>query len=317
MSTCPTVDVAVQSYMKPELLLRALLSLKRYSAEHIDSVWINDDQSDGWVVDAYRSPEFTQALAPWKIHIRQNHCRMGWWYRPVQNLRPRYMPMRRRLRHWWNGVRKPEFSAVERHDIRYQWALDNTEKPFVYIIHDDMVFKGDVVGVYLKAIAHLRRPSVVGELGQCWRCEWAKQGCTPAEVVRGRLPSVNWPASRSNTAHPWPCRINEWSALVSVDAAREIEAKHGILFGNYDNKGDVGAFWFAAANQQGFQFTDPLTDASQRMAYYFHGDGGSGHSVWVDQGNGKRKYDRKKVIQALYEEHEFVWPPKYAPVSVG
>lgn len=314
MSARPTVDVAVQSYMKPELLLRSLLSLKRHSADYIDSVWINDDQSDGWVIAAYRSPEFTQALAPWKIRIRQNNCRVGWWYRPVHDLRPRHMPVRRRLRHWWKGIRNPDFSAVQRQDIRYQWALDETDKKFVFII---LVFHADVLGVYLKAIADLRRPSVVGELGQCWRCEWAKQGCTPEQVVRGSLPSVEWPSTPRDAGDPWPCRINEWSALMSVDAAHEIEAKCGILFGNYDNKGDVGAYWFAAAHQEGFQFTDPLANASRRMAFYSHGDGGSGHSVWVDQGKGKRKYCRNEVIQSLSEEYGFLWPSQYAPVSIA
>lgn len=39
------VDIAIQSYRKPELLILTLLSLKSFSGEHIDTVFINDDGS--------------------------------------------------------------------------------------------------------------------------------------------------------------------------------------------------------------------------------------------------------------------------------
>lgn len=308
-----TVDVAVQSYRKPELLLLTLLSLRAHSARHVDTVWINDDQSDAWVVDAYRSQEFAQALAPWRIRVRQNTVRTGWWYRPVKGVRHRYMPPRRRLRHWWRSVTDSRYAPVRRHDIRYQWAIDSTDKTFVYVIHDDVFFRADVLGTYLDAIAALQRPSVVGELGQCWRCGWSRMGCTPAAVSSGRLPSTQWPANPDETGDPWPCRMNEWSALVCVDAAQQVEAEHGVLFGNYDNRGDVGAYWFAVAHRMGFEFADPLPTTEQRAAQYVHGDGGSGHSVWVDQGSGKKVYDRVRVIRNLERDFGFAWPAAWGP----
>ena len=307
------VDVAVQSYKKPELLLHTLLSLRAHSARHIDAVWINDDLSDAWVVDAYRSSDFARALAPWRIRVRHNTRRMGWWYRPVRGLRPRYMPLRRRLRHWWRSVTDSRYGSVPRHDIRYQWAIDGTDKDFVYVIHDDICFRADVLGTYLEAMVTLRRPSVVGELGQCWRCDWARQGCTPEAVSAGRLPSARWPANAGERGDPWPCRMNEWSALVCVDAARQIEAAHAVLFGNYDNRGDVGAYWFALAHRMGFEFADPLPTSAQRTACYVHADGGSGHAVWVDQGSGKKTYDRAHVIQKLEHDFGFVWPAAWGP----
>ena len=45
------IDVAVQSYRKPESLIYTLFSLHRHSRDAIDTVWINDDRSGGDVIE--------------------------------------------------------------------------------------------------------------------------------------------------------------------------------------------------------------------------------------------------------------------------
>ena len=49
------IDVAIQSFKKPELLLYTLLSLKKVSQDKIDQIWIQDDSDDPEVVDFYKS----------------------------------------------------------------------------------------------------------------------------------------------------------------------------------------------------------------------------------------------------------------------
>ena len=47
------VDVAIQSYKKPESLVYTLFSLKKYCGEHIDTIYINDDCSGNNITKYY------------------------------------------------------------------------------------------------------------------------------------------------------------------------------------------------------------------------------------------------------------------------
>lgn len=85
-----SVDVAVQSYRKPELLLHSLLTLHAVSKDRIDRVFIDDDRSPEWICDFYASDEFAAGLRPWRIGVRRNDRRMGWWYAPVEGQSPRH-----------------------------------------------------------------------------------------------------------------------------------------------------------------------------------------------------------------------------------
>lgn len=310
------VDVAVQSYRKPHLLLYSLLSLKAHSGQHVDQVWINDDGSAPWVIEFYKSKAFQEALHPWRVHVRQNTRRMGWWYLPVKGLQPKYMTLRRRLSQWWKQRKNSDFFEAQREDIRYQWAIDSTDKDFLYLMHDDMVYYGDTLDVYLNAIQALSKPAVVGDLGQCWWCNYKEHGCTPARISSGWRPSETWPEKHPLQQGYWPCRMNEWSTLLSVRAARAIEEQEEILFGNYNNKGDVGVYWFAMANKHRFEFLDPLGTPADRAKYYLHADGNSGHSVWVDHGLGKKLYKPEIVIQMLKTNFGFECPQEFQVLEV-
>lgn len=302
------IDVAVQSYRKPELLLYTLLSLKAHSAHLIDTVWINDDGSDDWVVSFYDSPIFTQLLDPWKVRVRRNSHRMGWWFWPVVKKYPLYLSVSKRIMHSLRCFLKARRFSAERENIRYQWAIDNTDKNYLFIIHDDVFFKGDVLGVYIKYMRSLQGlVSIIGDLGQCWRCGY-KNECTPELLESGNVPDPIWPVDTVSKSNAWPCRVNEWCCLLNVTTAKMIEKKHHVLFGNFDNGGDIGAYWFYLAHNEGYNFGDPLARREQREMYYVHADGGSGHSVWVDQGNGKKIYDSKLIREMLESEFNFKWP---------
>ncbi len=221
------IDIAIQSYKKPESLIYTLLSLYKHCKNHIDTVWINDDQSGSNILEVYRSKELKQAIAPWKIRIRENRTRMGWWLSFVKDSpKPRYLSKCYMLiRMLWN-IYKTGHAYVTREDIRYQWAIDNTDKFFLMILHDDVIIYDNIVQLYISAIKRLKNPCAVGDLGQCWRCTYRQKGCVPALVSQGIYPSAQWPKTKIKLRdHAWACRINEWCALISVEAAKQIEAK--------------------------------------------------------------------------------------------
>ncbi len=302
------IDVAIQSFKKPELLLYTLLSLKAHSASHIDTVWINDDGSNDEAVNFYKSNEFAHSLKPWIIVVRKNTHRVGWWYWPVKNMRPKCLSILRRIAHSFRCFIRVGKLKTTRHNIRYQWAIDNTDKQFIFLIHDDVFFKKDLLGLYLEHSNTTNQSlSLIGDLGQCWRCGY-QNSCTPKKLMSGIKPSPDWPIDTNSQSNRWPCRINEWCCLLSVQAAKTIEAKYDVLFGNYENGGDIGAYWFYLAHIESMGFSDPLPDINLRSEYYIHADGGSGHSVWVDQGDGKKVYDANKIKSMLLDEFGFSWP---------
>ena len=66
------VDVAIQSYKKPESLIYTLFSLKKYCSDLVETVYINDDCSGGEVVSKYLDANLQEMLKPLKIKVRIN-----------------------------------------------------------------------------------------------------------------------------------------------------------------------------------------------------------------------------------------------------
>ena len=121
------IDVAVQSFKKPELLLYTLLSLKKFEKNQIDQVWIQDDSSDDTVA-FYESGEFKKALYPWKINVKKNNQRSGWWFTPVKGLYPKYLSMYKRILFSLRSKYRGTGFQLLRENSRYQYGIDNTEK---------------------------------------------------------------------------------------------------------------------------------------------------------------------------------------------
>jgi len=302
------IDVAIQSYKKPELLLYTLLSLYKHSSEHIDTIYINDDSGEDSerIVKIYQSEQFLQLFRDWKIKVRKNIRRTGWWQALVKDQMPKYISPFYFIYRASICLLKTGHIFTNRHDIRYQWAFDFTNKKYVYVLHDDVIFNKDIVGLYIYEAEKMKNPGIIGDLGQCWRCPHSNgnSACSPEKIMNGYRPSRNWPkTSNAYNGSRRACRINEWSALIAVEAIKYIEQKEHVFFGNYDDFGDVGAYWFDMCIKNNFDFLDPLPTIEQRRSYYTHGwRGVSGHSIWVNQGSGKNEYNRNEIINAIYND---------------
>lgn len=316
------VDVAVQSYRKPESLIYTLMTLKEVAADLIDTVYINDDCSNDGTVEIYNSPEVREYFKPWKLNVRTNTKNVGVEQVYMYKIRPDYM-------NWWFLLTKFKrfFNPKTTHnkdDVRYQYAIDNTDKKYLFIIHDDVKFIKDVVSLYLNAFANDDNLAVVGDLGQCWRCKFAEI-CSPKELIGGNRPP-HFPLTPKHSAENFnphkgfsrDCRINEWSCLIDVEKSRQITNKYGCLFGNYYRYSDIGAFWFCKLVEHGFGFHDPLPSKAlksqletcpEREDYYVHAwQGHPGHSVWADQGSGIVAYNKEEIIDLMKKQFNFDYP---------
>ena len=188
------------------------------------------------------------------------------------------------------------------------------------LMHDDVMYLQDVVSLYLQTLRSDDKIALVGELGQCWRCRFADI-CNPQKIMQGERPSPYWPLTPSpktkdirnfnpKQAFSRECRINEWVSMVNVKNAREITEKSRSFFGNMYKHADTGAYWFGMLVDLGYKFSDPfIATNSQVKDYYDHAwQGHSGHSVWVNQGDGKSKYNAAEIIDRIRREFGFEMP---------
>ena len=293
------VDVAIQSYNKPESLLYTLMCLKQCCGDRIHTVYINDDCSSPDAAPVFTGAKVQAYFPDWTIRFRRNTRPARTKRLIVHGYRPAYMPR------WYYVLAIGSCLARQRRyfppqdDIRFQWALNSTDKEFVFLTHDDVDFSGDIIGVYLGCMTP--ETAIAGDLGQCWRCRFGagSNACSPARIMRGERPWQRWPLTDSAPGpHMYDCRINEWCCLIRTSAARDMARRARCFFGNYDNGGDVGAYWFAQAVGYGYRFCDPLPDMQLRNAWYRHcWQGHAGHQVWL----GTASYDPEAVRKRTRE----------------
>ena len=300
------IDVAISSYKKPESLIYTLFSLKKHCGDLIDTVYINDDCSGDGVIDFYKDETFQEAILPIKIKIRENKKRVGYGKfvftygfvpKTLEQLELCTKALFRRQLH-------------SKNDIRYQWAIESTDKKYLFIVHDDIKFLDNILKLYFETIQKNENCAVVGDLGQCWICLDSDK-CNPENILQGKRPHKYWPLTTSDKGdlpkfYQRCCRINEWCCLINVDIAKKISKKEQCYFGNYQDLGDIAAYWFCQIVKLGYDFVDPLPLVQDRAQYYRHcWQGHSGHSVWENQGSGLVKYSQNMIKNALKEEFDY------------
>jgi hypothetical protein len=313
------VDVAISSFRKPESLIYTLLTLHRHCRDRVGTVWICDDRSGDGSVQALTDPALHERLAPWTIHLHVARRRGGTGRTMVTPQMAWHLALpgqswQHRLRSGWFLVTRGHTRA---RDIRYEAGLAGSEAAHVLVLHDDVEVRGDVAGHLLGAMQADDRVAIAGPLGQCWRCGW--QGiCSPRVILSGGRPGAGWPLTPPPPAlahrrYDRACRINEWCCMIRTEAARQL-SRDGIHFGNAEDGGDTGAYWFGAAVARGWRFVDPFLNTPTDRWYRHGWQGHAGHAVWADDPAHRRAYDVAMIRSRIQDE--FAFTPKDAnPLS--
>lgn len=272
MTAPPTdkVDVAVNVYKKPQQTAVTLLSLLEHSGQLIDKIYL--------VVDAPGTEHLYDSLLDRLadrvvLFVPRFHL----WVRTAKYFRRLYP---------WRALR---------HSLRYQYAWEATDKRHLFITHNDVLYTGDVVRLFLQKIeGHIG----VGRVGQCWNCPASAAGVCSSETYLEYRPTEDQykalirehPGARANlySRYPhkevWPlpeCRLNEWTCLIDMEKARPITVPQGKCtpFGALHL--DIGTEWFYDVHQLGhsvFHVDDP--------EYFVHSwlsPEGSGHALLFDE----------------------------------
>ncbi|WP_243311717.1 hypothetical protein [Fundidesulfovibrio agrisoli] len=253
------VDVAINVLGKPAQTALALFSLLRHSGGHIGTIYFIEEP--GPLNSNYSQAELLAALGGRVRRFRPEATNWRYAVDPARLADPAY-----------------------RHMLRYQYAFEATDKPYLLLIHNDCEFVGDAVGLLLENIGEA---TGAGEIGQCWLCPAAMRGlCGPGRYLEYRpdypelealYASIDPAVYRRKYTEapteelkrrPWPlpeCRVNEFCCLIDMGKARPATCPQGPArpFGAYVDVGDpytgngildIGVAWFGDLVHMGHAF---------------------------------------------------------------
>lgn len=292
-------------------MIYTLFSLKKYCGELIDTVYINDDCSRDGTLDYY-DEKLKKALYPMKIRIRENDIPSGYNVTLMTKTALEEKTLLEKIRLLlYIPIKRLKFHPTD-NDIRYQWAINETDKEYLFLIHDDIKFFSNIAEVYMKIMEKKSKMAIIGDMGYCSVCPFGPCGekCSPEKILNGTYPSKEWPITGCDSfAHKIlgryrrNCRINEWCCMIRTSVAKELSQDKGLYFGNYEAGGDVGSYWFNEIIKRGYEYTDPFPNPKERLNYYLHWwQGHEGHEVWVDYGRGKQQYQKDFISDCVKKE---------------
>ncbi|MDE6734225.1 MAG: hypothetical protein K2J64_02015 [Desulfovibrio sp.] len=301
----PVVDVALHIFGKPYQTALCLASLMRYMGDKVRTIF--------YVLEPSRPKYDTLGAEALAGFVPRMHSAMVPEWLEVKPLEAG------RLR-----------EDAYRHSLRYQYAWEKSDADCLFILHNDMEFRGDVLTPMLAALpGHV----AVGPLGICWSCPAAREDIVKACGVNGGKPcrpetygefqcsaadlQALYRKARSSgmrmrvagrtqfgpeyERRPWPlpeCRINEWCCLVDLRKAREatLPKGHGRPFGAYLPYQDLGVAWFRDMHHQGMKARHfPLPDYVRHRG---------GHQALFDEAQYRAgEADAAAILARDYPEH--------------
>jgi hypothetical protein len=232
------VDVIINVYGKPWQTLCTLKSLMKNSGQHIDKIFLIKENEQPYNENIDWIFEYFNNLI---VHTPKNYRFI------IQSLD-------------YNN-------ESDRLSVRYQYGIEKSDKKFVFITHNDVLYTGDVIGKMLELIGE---SIAIGQIGQCWNCPANSHGVCNGEifnewnpnyedVLKFSFPHVRTELNMINKTNPKPlpeCRINEWACLLNREIIIKESKPNGnhSLFGEYGL--DLGVKWFREMYLLGYNFID-------------------------------------------------------------
>jgi len=247
------IDINLNVFNKPYQTIATIRSLLQVSGKHIDKIYINFEAGSTGIEIVKK---YVDAI---------------------------YSQSKEVVRNKYNDVM----------DIRYQYGLVHSDKKHIFISHNDVLYKKDIVGAMLEQIQDC---AGIGLLGQCWNCPAQRErlcthsefgtwqptydeACRLARVVK----SPRTTEKNINPEHPFPmpeCRLNEFACLIDRETALKSNTYFGLSDGN-----DTAQAWFTDLYLRGYKFKNfNINDYCEHG--YWAGD--AGHPTSLN----KEKYDR-------------------------
>jgi hypothetical protein len=286
------IDVCLNVYGKPYQTIITLKSLLKYSGYLIDKIFITFEPNQ---------PE------PLDINFLEKEIN----YDKIFYHIPKYFL-------WINRSDINYFVSDTdyRLSFRYQYGIENTDKKYLFIIHNDVLFKSDILKSFLEKIEDY---AGIGQIGQCWNCPMFYENKCNGDKFENFKPSydeviedtMKYPESRTfifrgsiDKENPMPlpeCRLNEWCCLLDMEIyKKEIYPNGNVLpFGGYF-KMDLGDEWFRQMVLKGYKFKN--VDINEWCTHGYFSEINRGHpsalnnEIYVrDEGLAEKYYYNQNI----------------------
>lgn len=264
------IDVCINYYGKPYHTAVTILTLWKHSSRHINKIYL--------VIEKIQ-PYYQYDVIPMlKFYLRGL---------PIEYVYPQYFYYSGNPDESW--LTDPE----KRYGLKYQYALEKSEKEFLFLSHNDCLYEDDLLG---EMLAKTQNETIAGMglVGQCWNCPafFAKlcdgsrfESFVPTrEKLKELVDTYNPPRAAihyklidQDIIHPLPeCRLNEYACLINVPLYRQNVVPTGDIlpFGGSWHGTDWGAIWFNSMFNRGYKFINfPFEPHMQHAPFSQNGSG--------------------------------------------
>jgi hypothetical protein len=279
------VDVAICAYGKPFNTAVTMASLFRHSGHHIERFFIQQEKEQPYG----ETIEYLPRCFP-GVNITQRIPDIHIGHKPLE----------------LSELQRIRDNGSYRRSLRYQYAWEASEQPFLFICHNDCLFTNDILGEFLDALSD--DFVAVGGIGQCWNCPARYANVCDGDRHETFRPSYDeaieivtkFPGPRTapysierDSPMPFPeCRLNEFACLIDLRKARPCTLPFGPALPLGTATMDIGLVWFREMRLLGQRFRNCW--------------GTFTHAPFADNGNGhdalssRATYDRQEERARTY-----------------
>jgi hypothetical protein len=296
------VDVSIAFYGKPYQAIVTIKTLIKQSGQYIDKIYLSRErrQPHNDYIGIFKIVDYFKNDPDVRLVVQHPHHHLGL------------------------GVQDLERAAKDkrwRHSIMYQYALETTDKKYLCIMHNDMLYHGDMIHEMLKKFDEGPENLVgVGSIGQCWSCpagpDWGNKcdsvafnAYVPTKEEALELASSHATPRRElqmqvitkGRTHMLPeCRLNEYCALIDVEKYRKETVPNGPIGCYGGNWGgiDTATIWSHDMYRKGYTFQHlRLEDYTRHAPFDSTGSGTQAND------SSSIYFNAEKNAAAYIEEH--------------
>ena len=291
------VDVVINVYGKPYQTLCTLKSLLKHSGEYIDKIYFIEE----------------------KTHPYDNI--VNWIIPKLDNI-IHFIP---REYVFIKGTSGDMNDEQNRWTNRYQYGIEKSDKKYVFIIHNDILFTGNMIK---NMLSNIDDSIGIGLIGQCWNCSAFLAGKCDGdrhdkvdysydevyEMMQSFPPARTDFYRHINHDKPMPlpeCRLNELACLIDKEITMEQCYPNGDtpLFGSYDML-DLGDIWFRRLIDKGFTFKNYDINIDSDHGFFskiasrnYNGDKSFHVSGYITQLDKDAYHKAEELAKEYYEQN--------------
>lgn len=268
------VDVILNVSGKPYQTILTIYSLIKFSKNSINKIFIIFEKKQAFNDNMTPLLDYLKTITI-EVEIYYTRISIG-----VSNLDSK-----------WYSKYLFRYIKIFRYAIRYQYGIENSNAKWIFVSHNDMIYKNDILAKYIEEIGDY---AGVGYVGQCWNCpaygncsgekylEYRPSKMEILKLYEGKETLRGYKIIQKNYAG-WPlpeCRLNENAALLD----RNILKNHTFPKCNIEpigyNSYETGVNFFAKLSRKGFKFKHLNPDLFVEHAFF--NKNRNGHSSFIN-----------------------------------